>query len=133
MRIEQLQYLVDIKATKSINKTASNFYISQQGISDSLKKLEQELQVTLLDKNRHGTFLTPFGESFVEYAAQIVDLHTALMNMVETHKNTQLLNFESTLTIMVHPRIYRNIISDILIVFHKHCPKVKIRVLEKLN
>ena len=41
MRIEQLMYLVDIAKTKSFSKTAQNFYITQQGASDAIKKLEK--------------------------------------------------------------------------------------------
>lgn len=50
MRTEQLQYLMDILKTGSINKTAQHFFISQQAVSNSLKQLENELGCTLLNR-----------------------------------------------------------------------------------
>ena len=133
MRIEQLEYLIDISKTHSMNKTAKNFYITQQGISDTIKKLEQEFNVTLLERNQQGTFLTSFGELFVKKGAEILAIYRELLLAVDTYTNNQLVNYDSTMTVMAHPRFYRNIIPDIIPIFHQHCPKVKLRIVEQLN
>ncbi|MBQ7049510.1 MAG: LysR family transcriptional regulator, partial [Firmicutes bacterium] len=42
MRIEQLECLVDIAQTKSMNKTAERMFVSPPAVSKSIKQLERE-------------------------------------------------------------------------------------------
>ena len=51
MRIEQLKYFLEVAHSGSINATAQHLFISQQGISEALKRMEQEFEeLTELDK-----------------------------------------------------------------------------------
>ena len=49
MRIEQLYHLIEIAKTHSFTIAAQNLFISQPTISESIKKLEEELSITLLN------------------------------------------------------------------------------------
>ena len=68
MRIEQLRYLSDIQNTHSISKTAKRFFVSQQAMSNSLKQLESELKITLLERSASGVILTEHAEALLKYA-----------------------------------------------------------------
>lgn len=59
MRLEQLRYLSDIQHTNSISKTANRFFISQQSLSNNIRQLEKEMNVTLLERSPFGAVLTP--------------------------------------------------------------------------
>ena len=61
MRTEQLIYLIDIAKTGSINNTAQRLFTSQQSISESIKKLENELGCTILNRSKTGVTLTEDG------------------------------------------------------------------------
>lgn len=74
MRLEQLEYLLAVKRTRSMNQAGSNFHISQQAISHALKELEQELSCTLLYKTNKGSSLTPSGETVAAYGERIFTL-----------------------------------------------------------
>ncbi|MBQ1188217.1 MAG: LysR family transcriptional regulator, partial [Peptococcaceae bacterium] len=54
MNIDQLKYLVDLAKTSSMNTTAKRMFISQQAISESMKRLEKELDCTLLTRSKTG-------------------------------------------------------------------------------
>ena len=58
MRLEQLQYLVEISNSKSISIASENLYISQPALSRAVKNLEEELGVTLLFRTVDGVRLT---------------------------------------------------------------------------
>lgn len=45
MRIEQLEHIIEISKTHSINLAAQNLHITQQSLSRSIKSLEDELSV----------------------------------------------------------------------------------------
>jgi len=58
MRIDQLRYLSDLQYTNSISKTANRFFLSQQALSNNIRQLETDLNVTLLERSPFGVFLT---------------------------------------------------------------------------
>ena len=70
MRLEQLEYLLAVKHTESMNLAGQAFHVSQQAISHALKELENELGCRLLYKTNKGSYLTPSGEIVARYAEQ---------------------------------------------------------------
>ena len=72
MHIEQLKYFIHAVETGSINATAQKYFMTQQAINASLKKLESEIGSPLLDRNYKGVQLTPQGRIFLNYAQNIL-------------------------------------------------------------
>lgn len=70
MRLEQLEYLLAVKHTESMNLAGQEFHVSQQAISHAIKELENELGCRLLYKTNKGSYLTPSGEIVAQYAQQ---------------------------------------------------------------
>ena len=83
MRTEWLIYLDDISKTHSITQTAQRFFISQQALSFSIKKLEEEFGTTLLNRTNHGATLTPEGTAFLKNARHMIDLYYDLKEEFE--------------------------------------------------
>ena len=71
IRIDHLYYLVDIAKTKSITLSAEHLFISQQGLSQAIQKLEADLNVALLRRSRQGVSLTEAGNMAVEKARKL--------------------------------------------------------------
>lgn len=78
MRIEQLQYLVDLSFTGSINSSATRLFVTPPAISDAIQKLEGELGVQLLVRSRKGVQLTAAGEAVVADSEKILSQIEAL-------------------------------------------------------
>ncbi|MEI3101392.1 MAG: LysR family transcriptional regulator [Oscillospiraceae bacterium] len=51
MDIKQLEYFVEVCRYMSFTKAAANQYISQQGMSKSIKRLEEELGIALFRRS----------------------------------------------------------------------------------
>lgn len=66
MNIKDLKWFREICSLKSITKAAANLYITPQGLSKSIKNLENELGVELLERTPNGITLTPYGEKLYE-------------------------------------------------------------------
>lgn len=58
---------------KSINKAASELFISQPSLSNSIKELEKEIHTTIFLRSNRGIVITPEGEEFLGYARQMLD------------------------------------------------------------
>lgn len=73
MTLQQLRYAVAIAEHKSINKAASDLFISQPSLSNSMKELENEIHITIFVRSNKGIIITPEGEEFLGYARQMLD------------------------------------------------------------
>jgi len=62
MNTDQISYLIDIAKTGSINTTAKRMFSSQQAVSEAIKRLEQELSCTILERSKRGVTLTEDGK-----------------------------------------------------------------------
>lgn len=85
--LEQLNYVIEVSKTGSMNKAANNLFISQSTLSVSIQNLEKELGAALLVRKRHGVELTPFGNRFVSYLIPIQLQLRQLRNMASAHNH----------------------------------------------
>lgn len=73
MTLQQLKYAVTIADCKSINKAATELFITQPSLSNTIKDLEEEIHLRLFERSNRGIILTPEGEEFLGYARQMLD------------------------------------------------------------
>ncbi|HEO7754751.1 TPA: LysR family transcriptional regulator [Streptococcus agalactiae] len=78
MRIQQLQYVIKIVETGSINEAAKQLYITQPSLSNAVRNLETEMGIQIFIRNPKGITLTKDGMEFLSYARQILE-QTALL------------------------------------------------------
>lgn len=74
MQLQQLLYLKTVGETKSIRKASEKLFVSQQAISQSLMKLEEEYSIPLLNRSVHGVTLTEAGSHAAAVAEQVLSL-----------------------------------------------------------
>lgn len=72
MDIEQARTFLVIAANGSFIGAAEQLHLTQSTISARIKRLEEELQVSLFKRDRSGASLTPAGRRFLEYAKRLV-------------------------------------------------------------
>lgn len=73
MTFQQLKYIIEISKSRSITAAAQNLFISQPSLSKSVKELETELGITILERTRHGISFTSSGMEFLSYAYRIAE------------------------------------------------------------
>lgn len=86
MRMEQLQYLVDVAETKSMSKTAERLFVTPQAISKNLKQLELELDEALLVRTSMGVELTRIGASVVALARDMLEKESQMKQLILANK-----------------------------------------------
>ena len=68
MTLQQLEYIVAIAETGSLNKAAEQLYVSQPSLSSAVKELERELGITVFHRSARGVSLTADGAELLPYA-----------------------------------------------------------------
>lgn len=72
MNLEQLEYIVEIAKTRSFSAAALQLHMTQSAISQSVQRLEQELQLTIFERSRQGAIPTEEGKALIEQAIDIL-------------------------------------------------------------
>ena len=73
MNIDQLERFYHSALQKSITAAAEQMNITPQGMSRSIKALEKELDVELLEKKSSGVTLTAKGEELLPLIKNVLD------------------------------------------------------------
>ena len=72
MTLTELRYIVALFETGHFRKAAELCHVSQPTLSIAVKKLEEELDVTLFERSRHKVTATPIGERIVQQARTVL-------------------------------------------------------------
>lgn len=72
MDIRQLRYFVEIARSGNFTRTAERLRIAQPAVSVAIKKLEDELELTLFNRQDKRVTLTAEGEIFLNHARRIL-------------------------------------------------------------
>ena len=115
----------DVCKYGSFSKTAEFTYTTQSAISQSIKKLEEELETQLFYRNSNGIELTDKGRELFYYIEQAyANLLTAERNLLETE------NLErGTLNVGLPSHIATFFFFDKIIDFHSKYPNIEITLI----
>lgn len=80
MDIKQIKYFLEICKYGSISRAANTLFISQQGLSSSIRRLEDELKCDLFYRKGNSLVLTEQGKYFMEQATDIAESFDRLQN-----------------------------------------------------
>ncbi|WP_077288309.1 DNA-binding transcriptional regulator OxyR [Cognaticolwellia aestuarii] len=84
IKIRDLEYLTAIAEYKHFGHAADACFVSQPTLSGQIQKLEQQLKLTLIERQPRNVMLTPAGEKLVQQARQVLN---AAKNFEEAAKS----------------------------------------------
>ncbi len=82
MTFQELEYFLKLCEEKNFSAAARKLFITQQGLSKSIKNLERELAIPLFSRNHHGVELTRYGQELYPLALEFQQLHHRLEQCV---------------------------------------------------
>jgi Transcriptional regulator len=86
MDFRQLITYVQVINLKSFSKASEKLYMTQPTVTNQIQKLEEELGVTLLNRNCREITPTEPGISFYSYAAEMINLKEAAIYQLNSYK-----------------------------------------------
>lgn len=108
----------------SISKAANVLFISQPAITFQIKKLEEQLGVSLFTRTKHGMTLTDEGKVLFEYVRNGIENISNGENALSNLKNLD----SGTIRIGVSTTICRYILMPYLEKFHEKYPNIDIQI-----
>lgn len=122
MTLQQIMYFQRVARSGSFTKAARACFVSQTAISRQISALEEELHVTLLERDTAHVKLTLAGEYFFQ---QINEL-TARLEEVVTRTQTIAQEQQTHLTLGIPTILEQHAISQLLRQYHSLHPEVQL-------
>ena len=73
VRIEQLEYIAAVTRLGSLRRAAEELHLSQPALSETVRNLERELGVDLLDRKRSGAKISDDGRELLPHITGVLD------------------------------------------------------------
>ncbi|MFG6095777.1 LysR family transcriptional regulator [Leptothoe sp. ISB3NOV94-8A] len=122
MDLYQVRYFLAIAETGTFSRAAERLYLSQPSLSTGIKKLEQELGVSLFERGGRRTVLTAAGRSFMEKAQVIMDQYQAALHELKGF------NDETTLRLGVLSTMRVAVLANLVSSFQQHYPHITVEL-----
>ena len=83
MNIRDLDFFIKVYECRSISIASEKLFISAQGLSNVISRLEQELGCSLFNRDRAGSVPTVCGEAFYKYAVNTKSEYERMITEIE--------------------------------------------------
>jgi LysR family transcriptional regulator, hydrogen peroxide-inducible genes activator len=87
MTLTELKYIVALAREKHFGRAADACFVSQPTLSVAIKKLEEELNVSLFERGSNEVSLTPVGERVVVQAQRVLEEASAIKAIAQQGKD----------------------------------------------
>jgi DNA-binding transcriptional LysR family regulator len=124
--LRQLQFFIAAAEAGSVSGAARGLSISQSSVTEAIRALEDDLGVTLFDRQARGLLITHKGSAFLRHARQILaDVATARTSFKDEAETAT-----GRLSLGVTSLVAGYVLSDILSRFRRAFPQVDLNVIE---
>ena len=126
MEIWQIKHFIQVCNDKSFSKAAENLHISQQGLSKTIKNLEDKLEISLFDRSSKGVKPTEFGDLLLEKSHKIVNEFDLMIDFLYYKAKLK----KGTITLGLPHLLYTNFFATIIYEFQDTYPDIKLEIVE---
>lgn len=126
MNLRDLRYLVALAEHRHFGRAAEACFVSQPTLSTQLKKLEEQLNVTLIERSNRQVILTPVGAAVVAQAQRVLRDVDDLQRIAEEHRDP----LGGDLRVGIIPTVAPYLLPRILPIIRREFPKVSIKLNE---
>ena len=127
--LKQLRYLVTLAETRHFGNAAKACHVSQSTLSAGIHELEQQLGVTLVERNSKHILLTQAGEDVVRRALSVLNQVDDLVAACEVAREP----FNSRMRLGVIPTIAPFLLPRLLKILRRKYPHFQLFIRENLT
>lgn len=124
--MNQYRYFIAIAEEKSFSKAAKRLFVAQSSLSQAIKNMEEELQVQLFIRHKHGVTMTEAGSYLLKQAYEMVHLEKRMKSELHHFQDSYL----GTLSIGLTNYWATLLLPEILPKFKAAYPNLAIQITE---
>ena len=129
MNLRDLKYLIAVAETEHFGHAAARCYVSQPTLSGQIKKLEQELGVTLFERTNRSVSITPIGADIVRHAKLILEQADVIKQLAQAQRDP----LAGALRVGAIPTVSPYLIPLILLPLKSKYPQMRLVLSEEIT
>jgi LysR family hydrogen peroxide-inducible transcriptional activator len=127
MNLRDLKYIIAVAETRHFGRAAERCFVSQPTLSGQIKKLEEELGVTLFERTNRSVEITPVGSVILTHARLILEQADLIQQLARAHQDP----LAGPLRIGVIQTLSPYLMPLILMPLRKQHPQIKLVLSEE--
>ncbi len=128
MNLRDLSYIIAVADTRHFGKAAQRCFVSQPTLSGQIRKLEDELGVTIFERTNRSVRVTTVGEEILRHARQMMEQADAIRSLATAQRDP----LAGPLRIGAIPTISPYLMPLILAPLKQQHPKLKLVLSEEI-
>lgn len=129
MTLTELKYIVAVAREKHFGKAAEACFVSQPTLSVAIKKLEEELEVKLFERNASEVAVTPLGEEIVRQAQTVLEQAASIKEIAKRGKDPLAGALRLGVIYTIGPYLLPDLVRQII----DHTPQMPLMLQENLT
>ncbi len=127
MNFRALQYFVKLAELKHFSKAADACFVSQPTLSTQIRKLEEELGVSLVERAPRKIMLTPIGEDIAHRARHVLRDIEHIKDAARRSRDPQ----TGTIKLGIFPTLAPYLLPHVIPVIRQRYPELRIQLAEE--
>jgi LysR family hydrogen peroxide-inducible transcriptional activator len=129
MNLRDLKYIIAVAESRHFGKAAERCFVSQPTLSGQIRKLEDELGITIFERTNRSVEITPAGEEILTHARRIMEQADGIEQVARAHQDP----LAGPLRIGAIPTLSPYLMPLILAPLRKQHPQMKLVLSEELT
>jgi LysR family hydrogen peroxide-inducible transcriptional activator len=129
MNLRDLKYLIAVAETHHFGRAAERCFVSQPTLSGQIKKLEQELGVTVFERTNRSVTVTPVGEQILSHARLAMEQADAIQQLARAQRDP----LAGPLRVGAIPTLSPYLMPLVLVPLKQRYPQLKLVLSEEIT
>ncbi len=129
MTLTELKYIVAVAREKHFGKAAEACFVSQPTLSVAIKKLEEELELKLFERNASEVAVTPLGEDVLRQAQVVLEQAAAIKEIAKRGKDPLAGPLRLGVIYTIGPYLLPDLVKQVI----EHTPQMPLMLQENLT
>jgi LysR family hydrogen peroxide-inducible transcriptional activator len=114
MTLTELKYIVAVARERHFGKAAEACFVSQPTLSVAIKKLEEELELKIFERNASEIAVTPLGEEIVRQAQTVLEQAAAIKEIAKRGKDPLAGPLKLGVIYTISPYLLPNLVRQVI-------------------
>lgn len=129
MTLTELKYIVAVARERHFGRAAEACFVSQPTLSVAIKKLEEELELKLFERNASEVSVTPLGEEIVRQAQVVLEQAAAIKEIAKRGKDPLTGPLRLGVIYTIGPYLLPDLVRQVI----EHTPQMPLILQENLT
>ncbi|WP_185233570.1 hydrogen peroxide-inducible genes activator [Teredinibacter franksiae] len=113
MTLTELRYIVTLAQEQHFGRAADRCHVSQPTLSIAVKKLEEELKVSIFERSKTRVSPTPLGENIIQQAQKVLEQAASIKDIANSGKNQLTNPFHIGAIFTIGPYLFPRLIPSL--------------------